>query len=377
MWFLFGFITLLSFSVYFGIRRYKHAWSGKSGGSGPQAFEYRFETDKGQTSKFKVGVKAPKDFDFSFKRETSVDRFCKWLGLSLEHQVGRDRFDKLVYIVSNDGHFLQHIAGDPKVIAAVSSLFKELKHGCKACEIRCASGRLTATVEVGETAQEESELHKLQAMLPVVASRLHQVAQQLVARHPPAPTQGRDRFILRASVLLALSSGLLVNGLVHFYRLLWTTGPFTVDTQRLWTLAALAGGGLVLLMALVVFVVLGRSARTHLVLIEILIAGSVGASLTCFSEIRDMNMEMDSSKAQRLTSQVVGKHTSRSRKGGTHYYLVVRDWNNPEETRSLSVPSDFYAGIQPGQNMAFYQHEGALGLRWVNSYEAVPKPWGK
>jgi len=379
MWFLFGFITLISFSIYFGVRRYRNSWKGTSQTSGQLSFEYKFEIDKGETKKFRVGVKAPAEFDFSFKRETSVDRFCKWLGLSVEHQVGRDTFDNLVYIVSNDGHLLQEVVGHHSVIAAVSKLFTNLKHDCKVAELRCAAGRLTATVEVGRGVyQDESELYKLKALLPVIGGWLDHVAQHLAAKPPGTPTKRRDRFIVRASVLLALSSGLLVNGGIHGYRLLfWSGQPFTVDTQKLWTFAALGGVGVVVLMVLVVVSMLGRSARTHLVLIEILLAGSVGATLTIFSEIHAINMEMDSSQALRLISEVTGKTTTHSRKGGTSYYVKVRDWNDSQATQSIKVSGSFYASVQPGQSMVFYQHEGALGIRWVNSYEALPTPWGK
>lgn len=369
MWFLFGFITLISFTTYFGMKRYQNSWGGQFKTSGSLKFEYRFDIHKDKTKAFKVGVEAPGEFDFSFKRENSIDRFCKWLGLSVEYQLGKDEFDKLVYVVSNDSHFLREVVGDPKVVDAVSRLFKNARQDCKVSEVRCAAGRLTATVKVGNLSQDESELSRLQLLLPVFAGWLEQVTQQLRAKHPYAPSKHRDRFIVRASVLVALSSGLLVNGVVHGLRLHWVDGPFTVDVERLWTMSAVGGLALVGAMVVVALSALGRSARTHLVLIELLIAGSIGATLTVFTEIRDLNIEMDASKSQKLVTQVVGKDITRSRKGGTRYYIFVHDWNKTGGTQKIKVTSNFYSATQAGQKIMINQHDGALGIRWVHSYE--------
>lgn len=372
MWFLFGFITLISFTVYVGTKRYQNSWAGQFRTSGSLRFEYRIDIQKDKTNAFKVGVGAPKEFDFSFKRENAIDRFCKWLGLSVEYQLGKIEFDNLVYVVSNDSHFLRNVVSDPTVVDAVTRLFRNVRQDCIVSEVRCAAGRLTATVKVGGASRDESQLGRLHLLLPVLAGWLEQVAQQLKEKPPRAPSAHRDRFIVRASILLALSSGLLVNGLVHGFRLLWIDEPFTLDVEQLWILAALGGFALVTLMVFAAFSALGRSARTHLVLIEILIAGSIGATLTVFTEIRDLNIEMDTSKAQKLVTQVVGKSTSRSRKGRTRYYILVHDWNKADGTQKIKVTSNFYSSIQAGQKIMINQHEGALGMRWVHSYEHAP-----
>lgn len=369
MWFLFGFITLISFTIYLGTKRYQNSWSGEFKTSGALKFEYKFEYQKDKTKGLKVGVEAPREFDFSFKRESAMDRFCKWLGLSVEYQLGKNEFDKLVYVVSNDRHFLREIVGDPKVIDAVTRLFKNVRQDCIVSEVRCAAGRLTASVKVGGASQDESELDRLKLLLPVFAGWLEQVTQQLRAKPTHVPSKHRDRFIVRASVLLALSSGLLINGLVHGFRLLWVDGPFTLDIEQLWAFAAFGGFLLVAVMVFAAFSVLGRSARTHLVLIEILIAGSVGSTLTAFTEIRDLNIEMDTSKSQKLVTQVIGKDTTRSRKGGTRYYVFVHDWNKAGGTQKIKVTGNFYSATQTGQKIVINQHDGALGVRWVHSYE--------
>lgn len=368
MWFLFGFITLISFSVYFGLQRLGTRWKGEFSQDGKNPYQYQFVRNKGKTQRFMVGVEAPPEYDFTFKRESWLDRLCKFLGLSVEHQVGRSDFDKLVYLVSNDGHLLDHISDNALVIEAVLKLFELRRLDSRVSEIRCLNGRLWATFKVGRLFNSDADLHHLYALPPRAAELLTQMARQLQQNLPSTRGTRRDPFILRAAVILAISTGLAVNGMTHVLRLLWSTAEFTVDMALLWRWSVYGAGVLLLLLVGAALVALGRSARAHLVLIELLLVGSLGATLTTFSELRDLNMEWDRSAAQLFHTDITGKTISRSRKSGTHYYIHVRDWNTGYDSHKVSVSSTFYNGVRVGDKLAVRQRAGYLGVRWVESY---------
>lgn len=371
MWFVFGFITLISFSVYLGRKRYTARWKGTPSFMGQ--YEYAYHKKKDRIPSFNVAVKAPVEFDFVFKRESAYDRICKFLGLSVEHQVGDDSFDKLVYIVSNDGHLTDQLLAQDQMQESVLALFKLGLYQCAITEIRCAHGRLWATVKVGKQFQHTSDLKYLNKVEERVAALLQPLAEVLQASRPQTNAKHRDPFILRAAIVLACSTGLVANGLSHLFRIFLTTDEFLIDTAQLWWYAAYGGAALVAVLVLLALVLLGRSARAHLVMVELVLAGSIGAVTTMFVELRDLNTEADTSAVVVVSAPVVGKTISRSRKGGTHYSVQVQDWVEPGTTRKINVSSDFYSQAQIGATIGFQQRAGFLGVPWVESYTLVPK----
>lgn len=373
MWFVFGFVTLISFSVYLGHKRYTAGWKGTPSILG-LPYEYAYQHQKNdRIPSFMVAVKAPSEFDFVFKRESAYDRLCKFLGLSVEYQVGEAAFDKLVYIVSNDGHLMGELLTQDHVKERVLALFQLDMYQCAVTQIRCAQGRLWATVKVGKQFQHASDFKYLNKVQDRVAALLLPLGDLLQASRPPSQAKLRDPFIVRAAIVLACSTGLVANGLSHLLRIFWITDDFTIDVPQLWWYAAYGGGALVVLLVFLALVALGRSARTHLVLVELVLVGSIGAVTTVFAELRDLNAEADSSPVVLASSPVVGKTVSRSRKSGTHYYVQVSDWVEPTTLRKIKVSSDFYDQAQVGATMEFQQRAGFLGVRWVESYALVPK----
>lgn len=371
MWFVFGLITLISFSVYFGIKRFEASWQGERSVNQGQPFSYQFVRNKGKTQKFMVGIDAPREFDFSFKRESGWDRFFKWLGLSVEHEVGTLEFDKLVYVVSNDSHFLDKVTAIPNVVEAVTELFKLNHYGCQVTEVRCANGRLWAIFRVGGESRDEKDLPVLPLIFPRAAELLHEVSLALKLNLPIDRGTRRDPFILRAIFILAISTGLAVNGVTHVLRLMMLGDAFTVDTAQLWWYSAyVAAILLVFLIALAIYL-LGRSARAHLVLIELVLIGSLGAVMTAFAEIRDLNMEMDTSFVASYETSILDKTISRSRKGGTRYYVRVADWNGESDSHKFQVSRDFYDHVSYGERLRINQRAGYLGLRWVESFHRL------
>lgn len=372
MWFMFGLITLISFSVYFGIQRFQARWQGSRSVIGAPSYEHQF-VYRGKSKNIRqmmVGVDAPKAFDFSFKRESWLDRVFKWLGISVERQFGADDFDKLVYVVSNDRHLFDEVMDDAALLQTLTALFRIKHFDCRISNVHCRNGRLWAVFKVGRLFNDSSNIGRLSQIFPVVAKSLHAVADRLKADLPRSTGTRRDPFILRAIVVLAISTGLLVNGLVHAFRLLTFSYSFTVDSAELWTYAVFSGAAIIMALVILAIFLLGRTARTHLVLIELIVVGSLGAVLTAFTEIRDLNMDLDTSPVQRFEARVLDKTISKSRKGGTRYYLHVpgwtgRDWTGLSDTERLQVSSEFYQRMQKGERIEIWQRSGFLGIGWV------------
>lgn len=374
MWFVFGLITLVSFSVYFGIKRYEARWRGMSSFL-PRSRAYQYEFVYKHKSKsirqMIVGVDAPREFDFTFKRESGIDRIFKWLGISVEKQFSTADFDRLVYVASNDRYLFDEVMDDHALLGTVTELFKIDHFDSRVTHLHCRNGRLWVIFKVGGLFNDESNRGRLSKVFPQVAESLHSVADVLKQNLPKTMGSHRDPFILRAIFVLAISTGLVINGLVHAFRLMLFPGAFTVDTTQLWLYAAFAGGGILVVLVAAAIYLLGRSARTHLVIIELILVGSFGAVLTAFTEIRDINIEFDTSVAQQYDAKVLDMTISRSRRSGTQYYLHVADWTGLKDTRRIHVSSDFYRLMQKGERIRIWQRSGFLGIRWVDGINRV------
>lgn len=378
MWFMFGLITLVSFSVYFGIRRFQARWRGTQLVIDGLPFEYRF-VHRNKSTKIRqvmVGIQAPKEFDFSFKRESGLDRVFKWLGISVERQFGEEDFDKLVYVVSNDQHLLDKVMDDTELLGRITQLFKISHINYKVSHIHCRNGRLWVVFSIEGLFSGDSDVARLKNIFPSVVESLHAVAEHLAKSLPLSAAARRDPFVLRAMLVLAVSTGLAVNGLVHGYRQMIFSGPFTLDMTELWAYSVFSGIGILAALIVLAIFLLGRTARAHLVLIELLFVGFLGAILTSVTEIRDVNMDLDVSPVQMFPTKVIGKTISKSRKSGTRYYLEVVDWTKQKSTRRVQVSSEFYRLSETGENVKVRQRSGYLGIRWVEGVSREDYRWG-
>ncbi len=365
MWFFFGFITLLSSCAYMGYKRFHAQWKGERKRLGKLNFLRKIKTHKQQTTAILLGVECADDFDFRFKQEHFVDRVCKSIGLCREYEVGHADFDSLVYIVSDDRSLHVLLRQNQHLIKTILGIFKEAERlQCKIRSLECRKGRLWVNLKPLSDAQYSPSDYRFGEN---IVAALHEIALELANAPTTQKIVWRDPFILKAAVILSISSGLAINGAIHLFRLSKTTFPFTVDDSTLFWDAFWLGAGLILIMIAATLLLLGRSARSHLVVIELLLVGFFGAVASSFAELRDLNIEMDSAATQVHTVKMLDKHTSRSRRSGTSYYLYLDDWNRELGERKVKVPRYLYDSLKIGDFVAINQKPGYLDYRWVES----------
>jgi hypothetical protein len=191
-----------------------------------------------------------------------------------------------------------------------------------------------------------------------------------VDRHTGA--KKRDPFIWRAALILSISSGLAINGGVHLVRKLSTDFPVVVDDAALLYFSVLWAIGIVAALVFVAIVALGSTARTHLVLIELVLVGSFGAFTTAWVGRHDINIEWDREPATVYTAKVLGKHCVGRRQGNCTYYLLTDGWPGRDFGEEIKVSSDVYSDIAIGKNIRIRQKPGYLGYRWVEDISAAP-----
>jgi hypothetical protein len=198
-----------------------------------------------------------------------------------------------------------------------------------------------------------------------VAPALLAIAARLDAS---AGARRPDPLWMRAATLLGIASGLFANGVVQCFRVGWNGLPNTIDDGALALYGAIGGGMLLAMLVLATWSLLGRTSRAHLVLMQVLLLGGPGAFATAMTEARDLNMDADTSIASAIDTRVVNARTTHSRKGGTHYYVTLGAWPGSDGDQEIEVGYRDFPSI--GTPVTVHTHDGFLGLRWIESFEA-------
>lgn len=363
MWFAFGFITLISSCVLSFWMRAAARWTGEPGSADGVRYLSHIQRNKARKpSRLRIGLSAADSLEFTLKRETWLDRLFKSVGLAGEFQVGREAFDKAIYIVSDDEGLCRRLALSRGLQSDVLALFATGMPGVRARKLRCLFGRIWMEFDVDGSFKEESAHLVARDTVPAL-SRLSDLTAKVAADRSVAEDENRDPFVLRAILILSVSTALAVNGLIQFMRVLLAPLPFIVDDARLAGLTLFAG--LILLALLVSAAVnfLGRSARAHMVLIEVLLVGGFGCFASAGTALRDFNVEWDAAVPAHHEVRVLGMHVTRG-KGASHY-LRVQDWKRPPATLDIKVGAAFYGSVKPGELISVFESPGALGMAWV------------
>jgi hypothetical protein len=370
MWFCFGFITLICFSVYFQRLGSAASWRGGFKPFGVLDYEVEYVTNKDSSKylRFLIGVRVPAHYSFTLKREDWIDRFWKWIGLSVEHQVGRDDFDKLIYVASNDEPFLKQMTADAGLLSLLVRVFSAKRYGCYVKEVHCHQGRLWAVVKIGSLFNTKTDYPYHDKVERELAQVLEQAGQRLRDAQPLTPPQGRDIFRLRVVAIVSTSLALVFNALLHCFRLSLDRVT-TLDLSQLWLYAGIAALGVLGVFLALTVCLLGRSAQAHLTMSKLMLLVSVGALLTGLCAVRDFNIEMDGQAAEVVLLKVVKK---KSRKGDS--LLETTRVDNNEAIRSISVSHGFYDNTQIGDTVSIDVHPGYLGIPWFDTIRRVPKP---
>jgi hypothetical protein len=379
MWFAFGLITLVASFTFSLIARSRANWKGTSRGSGDvPRHEYQEVFQKKKLTTVRIGMPAPTGLQFRVRKERWHDGLFKSLGISMEMQVEDPQFDDKVYLESDVvalGHLL---ITNHEMRAAIIDIFALAEDArCKKTILRCSHGRIWIELTPRDTG--------IQARADMLAQRLHVLAKALTA-HRAMLEQQKDPFVWRAIIVLSVSTAAAALGILGVIR--GTAGR--TDILDSWgLLAACVVPGLLALAVFIALIVifLGRSSRTHLVLIEVIFVGGLGFVLGLFALARELNVEFDNSPPQSIELQGVrAEHTtSRGRRGrrNDHFYLHVTDWRESQRGRRLrlEISSNEYRQFAHVKAVTLQVKPGLLGFEWIELIRAQeiepsqPRSW--
>jgi len=267
MWVFFGFITFISFTIYFWYKRLNSSWEGEIKKT-EENIVYHYKVthgEKGSIAQLLIGIDAPEGYDYTLKKESGFDRFVKSIGLSIEHQTGNIKFDTLVYILSDNIQFQKQLSSDGVIVDSFLKIFSFGRTSkCRVQDLQHNSGRLWLTIVPLEGFNTKRTFVLASKIVPL----LHTIAKELKTIPWTASKSWKDPFTTKAAILLAISSAMAVNGGIQLVRYINLSNTITLDTDALLIDALMLGFSLSIALALIAVYLLGRSSRTHLILIE-------------------------------------------------------------------------------------------------------------
>ena len=359
MWFVVGVMTLAAACLALVFYRGSATWRGNERWHGVEA---KAGVHKGKLRTLQVGTRTRARLEFELKPETGIDRFAKSIGLSSEGEIGHGRFDRDLYLVADDPAVVRALRGDRALAESLLDLFASGGPGVTAVKrVVCRAGMLRVDFKTDGTAADGPRI------AGNVAPAILAVAGALGDTSAGA---GGDRLWWRAAILLAIASGLAVNGALHAVRLVATRLPDTLDNGALWLVSMPVAALILVGLVVATLMLLGRTSRAHLVLAEVLLVGGLGAAATAVTEVRDLNIEADSSTAVAHATNIVDQQVHRGRRGRRTYSVTLAAFPGSDGAFRMKVDKHEYDRLAIGMPVTVQVREGYLGLAWLESYDA-------
>ena len=366
MWFMLGFLTLLFAGI--GVFRWRLAgrWNGQRATLSGIPYQYEIARNKGRVTLVRLGIDCATGLHVCLKPEGGIDRFFKSLGLSQEQQLHDIHFDSHIYLMSDDRRFAAALAQRPPLKRTLADLFRDPQADARIPRLWCRGNRLWIEAQPLLSSKDWDHTPLVAKVIPL----LHALGDAL-SQAAPSAAGSRDRFILKAMLLLGISSALAINAVIQLIVAALPGFPVTLDHGALLGTAFVLG--LVLLAALVAACIgwLGRTSRMHVVLLELLFVGGFGAFGTTYTTLRNLNIEFDRSIPEQVASRVTEHYTKRCGKGGrsTCYHVAFDTRQLIGEDVHVQIDDDLHRRLAKGAAVRLPVHRGALGYRWMPAPE--------
>lgn len=304
------------------------------------------------------------------RRETNVDWVGKWFGIVDELQCGDSAFDPAVFVLSNDAALGRFLRADRIARDAIRKLLDD-----GADEIRCSNGALWIAVEPPKTDGDPEDTDDVE-LATIVARRHLDALATLQSRIAGAqatqwdPSRDPAMRIERA-FYLAFAATLIVGGILFFWTERSTGFPrvLTTDAADLKALAgALVATGL---LGGLSWYLLDRTARVHLVMLELVLSFAPGAWFTLRDAAIMYNMRAAQPPSIVYRLVVRDLHVNRGRRS-TSYYVTPERWPARGLDDSLRISSSLYSELRVGDCIRVEFRAGSLGDPWLKSFDRIP-----
>jgi TonB family protein len=313
-----------------------------------------------------VGFDIPDTLRIVMRRESEFDRLAQIVGIAHEWKTQDERFDQSIYVVSDDVEMLQALSRNATLRNDICELLAD-----PAVEaLHCGFGSIWVDCKssvAGASSNEDSVIGEK------VARRLWKTLDPVRAQFEALQLQEwrneRDPAFRQEQLFLGIAALVGILGALAMLTTLGVDLPRPLVESGIVRHAGVAALATSVVLALALFAILGRTSRTHLVLLEIFLVAGPGAWLIGESYYQQFNQNADRAPPAEFVTRIAGKHYSRSRRS-TSYYISVDHWPDTRIDRTLQVTFAVYKRLSRGQCVDFELHPGALGDLWLRAIKS-------
>lgn len=364
MWFVGSFLTLAASLC---LRWYleQRGWEGESEKHDGLPYRYKFQRFE-NTKTLVIGIDFDPDVNCAFRCENWLDRAFKALSLTKEHQTGHREFDQQVYFIS-DNATVQNLVSSSKHIAdSVLKIISIDMHGAHFRRLYGRNGCLWAEYNIkGELVADKGPPGLAALCVPA----LRAIAKEFVQAEKTTTKPWLDSYYWIAAVFSTIATGLLINGVIQIFQLAWLETsnahllPGSRIVQHALGITTISTGVLVVAAA----IMLSRTSRAHMTLIEVFLAGSLGMFSTSYFALKDINVNLSAKSGIVVTSEVIGQRSSTYRRGirPTSYFVTIKATDRTPQTE-VTVSADRYEMTRIGSQINLTVHAGKLGYSWIS-----------
>ncbi|MFO7581452.1 hypothetical protein [Guyparkeria sp.] len=371
MWMLTGVITLIGMTWYMIRSRRENRWpltpistrdfrTGKHLGTPPEGSLYFYADRQYLAPLQRIGYEHAPDIELRVKRKRWLDRLFTALGISVACQTDNRDFDRSFYLVTDAAPVCRALKVSPKtqeLMLRVEALCEP--NGLRFRQIIMRRGRVWLEVVSRKRKKPPSGVQLAQSLVPA----LRELSETMDAEVPETARNVKDHFALKAAVIVGISSATFMAGIYFLFKPIFLPGRTPLDEHPFIIASLVTAALIVALLVVVTMTWLGRTSRTHLVLMELIFVGSIGFALTSYTLLREANMALDFSTGQRHVVQVLEKHSVSGRP--PIFYVNLEPWGDLQDVTEIRVSIFFYGKVLSGYPLVVEEHPGAFGISWV------------
>jgi hypothetical protein len=330
--------------------------------------EYFYETSfdkRTKTVSIKTYINGIYGYDFYLKPEMKFEKFIKSFGFGTECQTLESKFDKHIYIVSDKDEVCLALKENPTLRQTLFDIFSHKnEHNFGVRKIECFDGTITVISEL--KAKEPNE--------PASEQYANEVAPMLqdVAKFFPSKDNADDKLFRETSnkitlILQAIMISLLINGGIMAYAIEKNRKvfPYLLNSTEIFVSAIFISSILFAIFAFIAFYLLRSSSRLSPVLLQLSTIGLLGIFITSATEIWELNIRLDDSKADILQAVVYNRTLTTHRRSPTTYKLDASI--SGKQPMSFDVPQNIYNLAEPRDVINVEIKNGFFGYKWIDN----------
>lgn len=330
------------------------------------AYKYDWDpaTDK-HPSCGHIEVPCKTTFQFSARYETSYDALAKEIGISHEFETGIKSFDEKIYLASITEEDATKLGENQEIANLITTVLEpDINHGQEHLKNELICDGLTLYLKI---LYKKDDKFDSNYFISSKLKPLNILANQLANYRPPSEHFWKVPSQRNTAIILAISSTFGILGGLELIRFLGLGQNQLFHPLNLLplSLALSTIGFLALLIAALSLI--KKSARRHLVILELCITGFGGLLLSSYGWLYDLNISADSSNPiienYKVTDKLIRTHHTKRASYKTYHLQIA---NSAEPIGSeIRIGSSLYYKIQAQEFVSIILRKGFLNQAWM------------